>query len=184
MTIGEQRNKDWSKNWQLCDVWKLSLCNYEAKKITQNCVSFTNPVSISLFCFPSLVNIIPRYLNFSTCFSVLSLNCSANWLGFLDRHNISIVLMLSFIPLYRTKLKINQMYIEGPDQRMQVAANSLQKANGWSCNFQLGCDRLSNWHRLWRGMVTTKIFVRVQHQRRMSNDDQKSAVKDTRTGAE
>jgi len=29
--------------WQLCGVWKLPFCGHRAIKLTQNCVSFTNP---------------------------------------------------------------------------------------------------------------------------------------------
>ena len=63
MTIGKDRNKDRFKNWQLCDVWKLPFCDYRPIKLTQNCVSFTNPC-INLL--PPLLNTTHRYLNFST----------------------------------------------------------------------------------------------------------------------
>jgi len=46
--------------------------------------AFASPirVSISLFRLPSLVNTTPRYLNFSTCCSVLPLICNVHWRGF------------------------------------------------------------------------------------------------------
>ena len=39
---------------------------------------------------PPLVSTTPRYLNFSTCCSVFPRTCSAQWRGFLDRHNTSV----------------------------------------------------------------------------------------------
>jgi len=61
-------------------------------KLTQDCVHFTNPFinPFVLFRLPSLVKTTPRYLNFSTCYSVFPLTCSAHWLNseeaqYLDR---------------------------------------------------------------------------------------------------
>ena len=44
------------------------------------------------------MNITPRYLNFSTCCSVLPLTCRIHCLGFLERHNTSIFLNLILVP--------------------------------------------------------------------------------------
>ena len=49
ITTGEDRNKNWYQNWQLCGVWKLPFCDHRAIKLTQNCVCFTNPLSTSMF---------------------------------------------------------------------------------------------------------------------------------------
>jgi len=51
--IGEDRNKDLLKNWQLCGVWKLPFCDHREIKVTQNCVCFTNP-NINLFVLPNV----------------------------------------------------------------------------------------------------------------------------------
>ena len=40
--IGEDRNKDGFKNWQLCSVSKLPFCDHRTIRLTQNCVCFTN----------------------------------------------------------------------------------------------------------------------------------------------
>jgi len=72
MTIGKDRNKDRFENWQLWSVWKLPFCAHRAIKLTQNCVSLTNPCINPLgLCLPSHVNTTPRYLNVSTCCNVL-----------------------------------------------------------------------------------------------------------------
>ena len=42
----------------------------------------------------------PQVLNFSACCSVLLLTCSEHWLGFLERHNTSVCLVLIFIPAW------------------------------------------------------------------------------------
>ena len=55
-------------------------------------------VSISLLRLPSLIITTPRYLNFSTCCSGLPFTCSVHCLGLLERHNISVYLVLIFIP--------------------------------------------------------------------------------------
>ena len=98
MTIGEDRNKNWFKNWQLCGVWKLPFCDHRAIKLTQNWLYFTNPCIN--FHVQSLVNTTPRYLNFSTCCSVLSFICRIHRLGFLERRSTSVFLLLIFIPAW------------------------------------------------------------------------------------
>ena len=55
-------------------------------------------VSNSSSCLPSLVNATPRYLNFSTCFSVAPFTCNTHWLGFLKRWSTSVLAVLIFIP--------------------------------------------------------------------------------------
>ena len=55
-------------------------------------------VSSSSSCLPSLVNATPRYLNFSTCFSVAPFTCNTHWSGFLERWSTSILAVLIFIP--------------------------------------------------------------------------------------
>ena len=55
-------------------------------------------VSSSLSYLPSLVNATPRYLNFSTWFSVAPFTCNTYWSGFLERWNTSVLVVLIFIP--------------------------------------------------------------------------------------
>jgi len=43
ITIGEDWNQDWFKNWQFRYVWKLSFCDHRMINLTQNCIYFTNP---------------------------------------------------------------------------------------------------------------------------------------------
>jgi len=92
MTIGKGLKKNRFKRWQLCGVEKLPFCDHKAIKLTQNCVSFTNPCN-NLFVPPSVTGkYYPKaqYLNFSTCCSVLPLTCSAHCLRFVERHNTSV----------------------------------------------------------------------------------------------
>ena len=44
-----------------------------------------------------LVNATPRYLNFSTCFSVAPSTCNSHWSGFLERWSTSVLAALIFI---------------------------------------------------------------------------------------
>ena len=73
MTTGEDRNKDWFKNWKVCCLWKLPFRHHGAKNLTQICICFNNLISIYFFRFPSLVNITLKYLNVSTCWCVFPL---------------------------------------------------------------------------------------------------------------
>jgi len=101
MTIGKDQNNDRFENWLLCGVCKLPFCGHGAIKLTQNCVNFTNPyINLLELRLPPLVNTTPRYLNFSTCCSVLSLTCRIHCLGFVERHNTSVCLVLIFIPAW------------------------------------------------------------------------------------
>ena len=85
MTIGEDRNKDRFKNWQLCSVWKLPFCDHRAIKLTQNYVCFTNPC-INLL-VPSSVTHENHHWSLKTCCSVLPLPCNVHCLEFMERHN-------------------------------------------------------------------------------------------------
>ena len=51
-----------------------------------------------LFCFPSLVNATPRYLNFSTCFNDTPPTCREHWTEFLKRWRTSVLEVVIFIP--------------------------------------------------------------------------------------
>ena len=54
--------------------------------------------SNSSSCLPSLVNVTPRYFNFSTCFNDTQPTCRKHWTGFLERCKTSVLEMLIFIP--------------------------------------------------------------------------------------
>jgi len=67
MTIGEDRNKDQFKNWQLCGVWKSLFCDHKAIKLTHNCVCFTDPC-INLFVLtPCTREYHPRFSSSKQC---------------------------------------------------------------------------------------------------------------------
>ena len=51
-----------------------------------------------VFCLPSLVNETPRYLNFSDCFSGTPSIWREHCFGCLDRHMVSVFVVLIFIP--------------------------------------------------------------------------------------
>ena len=48
-------------------------------------------------CLPSLVNVTPRYLNFSTCFNDTQPTCKEHCPGFLERGSTSVLEVLIFI---------------------------------------------------------------------------------------
>ena len=61
-------------------------------------LAFPMRISNSLFCLPSLVNETPRYLNFSDCFSGTPSIWREHCFGCLDRHIVSVFVVLVFIP--------------------------------------------------------------------------------------
>ena len=140
MTICKDRNKDRFENWQLCGVWKLVLpfCDHRAIKLTQNCFSFANPC-INLLAPPSATRkyATPRCLNVSTCCSVLPLTCSIHCLGFVERRNTSVFLVLISFRRGRTQLKTDRVHSEDSVEKMLAVPNRLQQANGWSCSSKL-----------------------------------------------
>ena len=152
MTIGKDRNKDQLENWQLCGVWKLPFCGHRAIKFTQNCVSFTNPcINLLGLRFPTHVNTTPRYLNVSTCWSVLPLTCRIHYLGFAKRQEYYLDIFNTNFhsgSVARSRKPIECML--KTVEKMLAVLNRLQKVNGWSCSSrmwhprQLGCDCLSN----------------------------------------
>ena len=77
-------------------------------------------VSIPLFWLSSLMSTTPRYLNVSTCCSVLPLTCRNNCLGCLKRHNTSIFLVLFLFLLGRTQHKTDQMRAENPVEKIHA----------------------------------------------------------------
>ena len=87
------------KKWQTSVI--LSLKRMDAGSCScRTAFDLLIRVSTSLFCFLSLVNTTPTYLNFSTCCSVLPLICRTHWLGFLERYNTSVFLVLIIIPTW------------------------------------------------------------------------------------
>ena len=61
-------------------------------------LAFPMRISNSLFCLPSLVNETLRYLNFSDCFSGTPSIWREHYFGCLDRHMISVFVVLIFNP--------------------------------------------------------------------------------------
>jgi len=99
MIVGEGQTKDRFKRWQLWCV-RMLLFWHRVIKLMQKCVCFTNPcINLPVY-FPSLTNATPKYLNFSTCCSVLPLTCTKQYLRVLERHNTSVFSMLIFIPAW------------------------------------------------------------------------------------
>ena len=60
-------------------------------------LAFPMRISNSPFCLPSLVNETPRYLNFSDCFSGTPSVWREHCFGCLDRHMVSVFVVLIFI---------------------------------------------------------------------------------------
>ena len=88
---------------------------------------FEYPVSSSS-CFPSLVNVTVKYLNFSTCFSAALLTSNKHWIGFLERWSTLPLALLILIPAvsYVAAKLLNAC--RGPDSeeksRTKLSANS------------------------------------------------------------
>ena len=61
-------------------------------------LAFPMRISNSLFCLLSLVHETPRYLNFSDCFSGTPSIWREHCFGCLDRHMVSVFVVLIFIP--------------------------------------------------------------------------------------
>ena len=61
-------------------------------------LAFSMRMSNLLFCLPSLVNERPRYLNFYDCFSGTPSIWREHCYGCLDRHMVSVFVVLIFIP--------------------------------------------------------------------------------------
>ena len=62
-------------------------------------LAFLMRIFNSLFCLPSLVNVTPRYLNFSDCFTDVSLAWREHCFGCLHGHIISVYVVLIFVVL-------------------------------------------------------------------------------------
>jgi len=164
MTTGKDRNIDWFKNWQLCGFWKLAFRQHGAIKLTYNCVCFTNPWSVILFCLPSLANITPRYLNFSTYRSAIPFTCSMHCIGFLERHNTLIFPVLIFIPSWSDAAgnRSNACWLPCLKDASSTKSSAeskrliLQLSTGHPR--QLGCYCLFNSYRLWRVVTAHRCW--------------------------
>ena len=99
MTTGEDRNKDWFRNWQLAVFDRSRFVTRKRQRSRNNAFALPMRVSIFLFClFPSLMNTTQKYLNFSTYCSVLPLTCTG--LSFWRRRRTSAFLVPIFIPVW------------------------------------------------------------------------------------
>jgi len=133
---GEDRNKYWLKSWQLCVEWKLPMCGNRVTKRTQYCVCFANQWVNVLLRFPPFVNTTPRCLNFSTCCSVLPFTFSLHWFGFLERKNISVIVVLNFISAWSHAAENRSHAVHWrPVEKTQAVSTCLQKVSSWSCSF-------------------------------------------------
>jgi len=79
-------------------------------KLKQGCASFANPCIIPLFRLPSLVNITPRYLNFSNCCSVLQR--TVTWVSKEVQYLCTLVLI--FIPAFTHSAENRAVLVENP----------------------------------------------------------------------
>ena len=75
---------------------RFSTTDWRSWRITA--LAFPMRISNSLFCLPSLVNETPRYLNFPDCFSGTPSIWREHRFGCLDRHMVSVFIVLTFIP--------------------------------------------------------------------------------------
>jgi len=95
---------------------------------------FDLPICVSIFLcrLPSLVNATPRYLNFSTCVSVLPPTTSIHCLGFSEKRNTSFFKRWISFRLGRKRKKTDQVRVGDPDEKMLAVPNHQQIANTWS----------------------------------------------------
>ena len=87
-------------NFALVQSSRFSTTDWWSRRITA--LAFPMRTSNSLFYLPSLVNETPRYLNFSDCFSGTPLIWREHCFGGLDRHMVSVFVVLIFIPATKT----------------------------------------------------------------------------------
>ena len=98
MAISQNRNIDRSENGWLYLGAKSRFSTTDRWSWRITALAFPMRISNSLFCLPSLVNETPRYLNFSDCFSGTPSIWREHCFGCLDRHMVSVFVVLIFIP--------------------------------------------------------------------------------------
>ena len=101
MDIGENRNKDRFKNWQLCGVRKLPFCDHRAIKLTQNCVCFTNPCTNLLIPPSSTREYHPEVLELLHLLQCIATHVQRiHHLGFLEGNDTSVFWVLIFVSVW------------------------------------------------------------------------------------
>ena len=160
MTISTDWNKNQLKNWQFCGDWKLPFCDHRAIKLTQNCVySFTNPC-INLLAPPSVTRKyhpkVLELLHLLQCIAAHSVHC----LEFLERHNISVFLVLTFIPTRshaadnRSNSCWRPCWEDASNTKSSAKSEWLILELTNVTPSRLGLSYLFNLCRLWREVVT------------------------------
>jgi len=171
MTIGEDRTKDQIINWKLCNVWKLPFCKHRAIKLTQNCVSFTNPYINLLVSLSVIREYHPKvgYFNFSTCCSVLQLTWSTHCFRCLERHKTSVFLELISIPAWSHVTEHRSCTCWRPCS--EDASGKKQTVDTAAPNSDTSSTRLwlsiqfTNSYKPRKGVVAARINFEVQHPR-------------------
>ena len=79
-------------------------------------------------CLPSLVNVTPRYLYFSTRFHDTPTSCREHWTGFLERCKTSVLEVPIFVPAISHATASHLMLVGGQIPRKPAKLNHLQKA--------------------------------------------------------
>ena len=83
-------------SFALLQNYRFSTTDRWSRHITA--LAFLMRISHSLFCLPSLANETPRYLNISDCFSGAPPIWREHCFGCLDRHKVSVFVVLIFFP--------------------------------------------------------------------------------------
>ena len=83
-------------SFALVQSYRFSTADRWSWRITA--LAFPMRISHSLFCLSPLVNETPRYFNFSKCFSGTPPIWREHCFGCLDRHMVSVFVVLIFIP--------------------------------------------------------------------------------------
>ena len=128
-------------------------------------VDDTNDISHESSCLPSLVNVTPTYLNFSTCFSVAPINLQHA----LIRVSYEFWPRLFLFPRRRMHLQSYLMRAEGQllwkkaePSHERIADDRFENSQSWHTH-QHECIGRSNSCKRWKVEVTKRILAGVQH---------------------
>ena len=153
----ENGDKNCFENWELCLFWQFSFHDNRIVQSSHYCSGLAYS-GIQLFVLPSVTRKCkPRYLNFSTCFSVAPFTCNTHWSGFLERWSTSVFVVLIFIPAvpHSSAKSFNARW--RTDSVEEAKPNHQRIADDWFCNsqswhtHQLGCICRSNSWKQWKG---------------------------------
>jgi len=167
MTVGEERDEDRFKNWQLCCVWKLPFRHHRTIQLTQNCVCFINPC-IKLFVLSSALvytttrpKVLKRLHLLQCVFAYLQRKpawvCEKTLCHGLFHTDF-------YSRLVARSCTMIKCTFENYFQGMQAVPNRLQKASDWSCSSQQFASIFLRWFEL--AHICIQVFTPQMKQAR------------------